>query len=419
MQHTDADIIVVGAGIIGITCALALQSDGRRVLLLDRSGIAAEASRGNAGAFAFSDVEPLATPGILRQAPKWLIDPLGPLSLPLGYAPRLAPWLLRFWRSSWRDRFEAATRAQSALMRLSQSALDALIDETNAESLFQRDGQLQLYAGKAQFEASRPGWDLKQRHGVEVRLLDHADDIAAIQPGLDARFTHAGYTPQWMNVCNPVTWATHLAQAFQDAGGRVQSFEVSDVDVREEGVRIRNGSQSLTSDRVVIAGGAWSGRLAKQLGDRLPLDTERGYNTTLPQGAFDVRTHLSFPNDGFVVSRIDGGVRVGGAVEFGGLKRPPNYRRADILLKKASRYLPGLRTEQGQRWMGFRPSMPDSLPVIGPARCSDRVIYCFGHGHLGLTQSSGSAQLVKAMVSEETSPIDPAPYAPQRFDRWL
>ncbi|GGX68702.1 NAD(P)/FAD-dependent oxidoreductase [Saccharospirillum salsuginis] len=418
MRKNDADIIVVGAGIIGITCALALQSDGRRVLLLDRSGIAAEASRGNAGAFAFTDVEPLATPGILRKAPKWLIDPLGPLSLPIGYAPKLTPWLLRFWRSSWRDRFEAATRAQSALMQLSQTALENLIRETDAEPLFQRDGQLQVYAGAAQFEASRPGWALKQRHGIDVRLLDHADDIASIQPGLDARFTHAGYTPDWMNVCNPVTWATHLATAFQKAGGHIESFNVTDVDVQAGRVCVRSAAQTRVSDRVVIAGGAWSGRLAWQLGDRLPLDTERGYNTTLPAGAFDVKTHISFPNDGFVVSRIDGGVRVGGAVEFGGLKRPPNYRRADILLEKASRYLPGLRTEQGQRWMGFRPSMPDSLPVIGPARCSDRVIYCFGHGHLGLTQSSGTAQLVKAMVTDAVMPIDRSPYSPRRFSRW-
>ena len=418
MQHNDADILVIGAGIIGVTCALALQSEGLRVRLLDRSGIAAEASRGNAGAFAFTDIEPLATPGILRKAPRWLIDPLGPLSLPIGYALKMAPWLLRFWRSSWRDRFEAATRAQSALMHLSQSALDALIEDTDAEDLFQRDGQMQLYAGAAQFEASRPGWELKQRHGIDVRLLDHADDIAAIQPGLDARFTHAGYTPAWMNVCNPVTWATHLAKAFENAGGSIESYDVTDVDVQDGRVRVRSGAQTRVSDRAVIAGGAWSGRLSRQLGDRLPLDTERGYNTTLPPGAFDVRTHISFPNDGFVVSRIDGGVRVGGAVEFGGLDRPPNYRRADILLDKASRYLTGLRTERGQRWMGFRPSMPDSLPVIGPARCSDRVIYCFGHGHLGLTQSSGSAQLVKAMITGSALPIDPSPYSPRRFSRW-
>lgn len=419
MHRNDADVVVVGAGIIGIHCALALQSDGRRVLLLDRSGIAAGASQGNAGAFAFTDIEPLATPGIVRKAPGWLIDPLGPLSLPLGYALRMAPWMLRFWRSSWRDRFEAATAAQSELMRLSRTALETLIRRTEAEQLFQREGQLQLYESAAQLEASQSSWALKQRHGIDYRLLRHPDDIADIQPGLHPRFTHAGYTPGWMNVCNPATWAEHLANAFTAAGGRLQTFDVTDVDVRPGGVRLSDGSRSLRADRLVIAGGAWSSALTRRLGDRLPLDTERGYNTTLPPGAFDLKTHISFPNDGFVVSKIDGGVRVGGAVEFGGLHRPPNYRRADMLLDKAARYLPGLKTGGGHRWMGFRPSMPDSLPVIGPARSSDRVVYCFGHGHLGLTQASGSAQLVKSLVAEEPPQIDVAPYSPQRFGLWL
>ena len=151
--------------------------------------------------------------------------------------------------------------------------------------------------------------------------------------------------------------------------------------------------------QVVVATGAWSHHLAKTLGDKVPLETERGYNTTLPVGAFDLKTHLTFGGHGFVVSKIAGGVRVGGAVELGGLKLAPNYKRSEVLLRKAAQFLPKLKTESGQQWMGFRPSMPDSLPVISSTRNAPNVIYAFGHGHLGLTQSAGTAELVTSLVN--------------------
>jgi D-amino-acid dehydrogenase len=168
-------------------------------------------------------------------------------------------------------------------------------------------------------------------------------------------------------------------------------------------------------DRVVLAAGAHSGRLARQLGLRLPLETERGYNTTLAPGAFDLRTHVTFPGHGFVVSRIGEGIRVGGGVELGGLDRPPRMERAGALLRKAATFLPGLKTEGGRQWMGFRPSMPDSLPVISPALHSPSVVLAFGHGHLGLTQSAGTAELVADIVDGLPPEIDIAPYRASRF----
>jgi D-amino-acid dehydrogenase len=166
---------------------------------------------------------------------------------------------------------------------------------------------------------------------------------------------------------------------------------------------------------VVLAAGAFSHRIARSLGERIPLETERGYNTTLPGDAFDLRTQVTFGGHGFVVTRLTSGIRVGGAVELGGLERPPNFRRADAMLAKARSFLPGLQTEGGVQWMGFRPSMPDTLPVIGPARATPRVIYAFGHGHLGLTQASGTARLVADLVTGREPPIDLSPFSSRRF----
>ena len=167
--------------------------------------------------------------------------------------------------------------------------------------------------------------------------------------------------------------------------------------------------------QIVIAAGAWSHLLAQQFGDRVPLETERGYNTTLPKTAFDVKRQLIFAGHGFVITPLDTGLRVGGAVELGGLQRPPNFARSKAMLEKAKRFLPGLDPAGGREWMGYRPSLPDSLPVIGRAQASPNVFYAFGHGHLGLTQSAATARLVRDLVSGTSPAIDLTPFSAQRF----
>ncbi|OSP54845.1 FAD-binding oxidoreductase [Pseudoruegeria sp. SK021] len=414
-QSAPSEIIVIGAGIIGVTTALALQADGHKVRILDRKGVASETSRGNAGAFAFAEIEPLATPGIMRKAPKWLLDPLGPLSLRPEYALKIAPWMLRFWRASWRDRHEAAVSAQSALMQQSRAALERLIPQVAGEPLLRRDGQLQVYEGAAQFAASLPSWERRKDHGIAFDLLDTPGAIADIQPGLDRRFTHAGYTPDWLSTVDPAIWTQHIARQFVDRGGEIEIAEVRGLTPQETGVDVVTDLGHRHAEQVVIASGAWSHQLARMVGDRIPLETERGYNTTFPNAQFDLRVHLTFCDHGFVVSRLGDGVRVGGAVELGGLRLPPNFKRAETLVRKATEFLDGFVPEGGTPWMGFRPSLPDSLPVIGRAPGADRVIYAFGHGHLGLTQSAGTAELVAALASRRAPAISLAPFAPGRF----
>lgn len=409
------DIIVIGGGVIGLSSALALQKAGHKVLVLDRCADVRKASEMNAGAFAFTDIVPLATPGIMRRAPKWLLDPLGPLSIPPAYAFKIAPWMLRFWRASWPDRYQASLAAQAALMQLSQAALERQAGDIGGTGLFQREGQLQLYEGVREFEASLSGWELRKAHGIRFELLESPGAIAAIQPGLDPRFTHAAYTPDWMNTVDPARWLAHLRAVFEARNGRLESADAMRLKPAETCVEIETGSGSFCARQVVVAAGAWSHHLARGLGDRIPLETERGYNTTLPEGAFDLKTHLTFSGHGFVVTKIDGGVRVGGAVELGGLTLPPNYKRADILLGKAKQFLPELKTEGGARWMGFRPSLPDSLPVIDRSPKDRRILYAFGHGHLGLTQSAGTAELVASLASESPPPIETGAFSARRF----
>ncbi|MET0428278.1 MAG: FAD-dependent oxidoreductase [Microvirga sp.] len=429
-RHARPQVAIVGAGVIGLSAALALQDRGLAVLVLDREGPAAGASSGNAGAFAFSDILPLASPGILRQAPRWLLDPLGPLSIPPAYALRIAPWMWRFWRACAPHRVAAATAAQTALMDLSKAELDPFLAAAGATAMLRRDGNLQVYEGQAEFDAAAPGWAARERHAIPFRHMTAAE-MADLQPGLSPRFTHGTFTPGWFSIADPRDYVLALAARFRARGGRIMRAEIAALRPTGDGVELVVATSPppgtstpgqdptldgpLTADHVVLAAGAHSHRLAATLGERIPLETERGYNTTLPPAAFDLRTQITFGGHGFVVSRLDTGIRVGGAVELGGLDRPPDFRRADAMLRKAASFLPGLQPGGGRQWMGFRPSLPDSLPAIGPARATSRVVYAFGHGHLGLTQSAGTARLVADLLTGRPPAIDLAPFSAQRF----
>lgn len=403
------EVIVVGAGVVGLSAALEAQARGLSVRVIDREGPAAGASAGNAGAFAFSDILPLASPRIIRQAPKWLLDPLGPLSIRPAYALRILPWMWRFWRASWPAQVRASTAAQTEMMRVAQATLEPFLDRAGLADMLRRDGQLQVYEGEREFRASLPGWQAREEEGIAFRHLK-GQEIAAYQPGLSPRFTHATFTPGWQSIADPKDYTLALAEKFRAGGGEIEIAEAEAL--VPGGVKTSAGERA---GQVVLAAGAYSHRLARTAGVRIPLETERGYNTTLPAGAFDLRMQVTFGGHGFVISRLSSGLRVGGAVELGGLDLPPNYARADAMLKKAAEFLPGLDISGGTQWMGFRPSLPDTLPAIGPLPGRPDVICAFGHGHLGLTQSTGTATLVADLLTGQAPAIDLAPFSPGRF----
>ncbi|MDK4704065.1 FAD-binding oxidoreductase [Rhizobium sp. CNPSo 4062] len=409
------DVIVIGAGVVGLSTAIAAQARGLSVIVVDREGPAAGASAGNAGAFAFTDILPLASPGILKKAPKWLLDPLGPLSVPPAYALKITPWMFRFWRACQPSRVAHSTAAQTSLMDLSKTELEPFLAATNTLSMLRKEGNLQVYESEAEFQASLPGWEARSNHGIEFQHLK-ADEMAAIQPGLASRFILGAFTPGWYSIADPKLYTLALAAHFRSRGGVIETSEISSLRALPVGVEVVAADGKLRqAGKVVLAAGAFSHRIAKTLGEHIPLETERGYNTTLPADAFDLRTQITFGGHGFVVSKLSTGIRVGGAVELGGLALPPNFRRSEAMLQKARTFLSGLKPEGGVQWMGFRPSLPDSLPAIGSAKATPDVIYAFGHGHLGLTQSAGTARIVADLLTRQAPAIDLTPFSPQRF----
>jgi len=412
------DVLVIGAGSVGLAIALRLQQEGHQVTVIDRTGVAAEASRGNAGALAFTDIMPLASPGILRKAPRWLLDPLGPLSIAPAYLPRIAPWLFHFWRASFPERVKASAAAQAALMDLSIVETDAMLAAAGATDMLRSDGVLHLYESEAELSASQPGWQARAEHGIAFTHLHGAAAIAELQPGLSPALVAATFLPAWKTVTDPLLLTLALARRLVELNGRLRRGEALALEPAAGGIGVPlRGAQRITAQRVVVAAGAWSHHLARTMGERIPLETERGYNTTLPVTAFDLKRQLTFGGHGFVVTPLSCGVRVGGAVELAGLDAPPNFQRSEVLLAKAKRFMPGLTTANGKQWMGFRPSLPDTLPAIGPASRDARVTYAFGHGHLGLTQAAATARMVADLMAGRPSTLDLAPFRPQRFAR--
>ncbi len=409
------DIVIVGGGIVGVATAALLAETGRDVLVIDRTGICEETSAGNAAAFAFSDILPLASKGVMRKVPGWLMDPLGPFTIRPSYLPKMVPWLYRFWRASNAAAQARTATAQAAIMRLAESEMLGLVDRAALRGMVREDGNLELYESEAELAASQPGWDVREKTGIVYEHV-RGSRLAELQPGLSPRFVAGTFVPGWMNVSEPKLFGQAIWAYAESRGARFQRGEVRAARPAGGGARLTlaDGGEIAAAHLIVMAG-AWSRGLAGAFGDPVPLDTERGYNTTLPVGSFDVKRQLTFPGHGFVITPLETGLRVGGAVEFGGLALPPNFARANAMLKKAAMFLPGLRTEGGRQWMGYRPSMPDSLPIIGRASRGGNIYYGFGHGHLGLTQAAATGRLIRDLVNDAAPAIDIEPFKPQRF----
>jgi D-amino-acid dehydrogenase len=411
------DIAIVGAGIIGVCVAALLAEAGHAVTVYDRTGICEETSSGNAAALAFSDVLPLAQKGMMRNLPRWLADPLGPLSIPPAYLPELAPWLWQFWRAGAPRRREAALAAQASLMRLAETEWMSLMDRSGTREMLREDGSLELYESAGEFTASLPGWAARERFRIPFRHVEGAE-LADLQPGLSSRFVKGTFVPGWKTVADPMRLGKAVWAHAERHGARFERIAVQSSwhAAGDKGLQLMLADGTRRAPRrLVIAAGAWSHRLTAQFRDRIPLETERGYNTTLPGTAFDVHRQLIFSGHGFVITPLETGLRVGGAVELAGLARPPNFARSRAMLAKAATFLPGLDVSHGREWMGFRPSLPDSLPVIGTATESPDVFYAFGHGHLGLTQAAATGRLIRDLVGGKNPAIDLLPFSPQRF----
>jgi D-amino-acid dehydrogenase len=409
-------IAIVGAGIVGLAVAYHLVKVGANVVVIDRDPEGDKASFGNAAGIAVTEVMPASAPGALWRAFGWMLDPLGPIAIRPRHAPRLIPWLVRFAKSGTPQEVERISRALAAINSRVYDDLVPMLRDTGMAAELHRHGALSVYETEEGYQRDAAEWACKRSHGIVVEAVT-GEDARRLEPALGPRVHRAVLTPQWSHVSDPKRLMQGLSAWLRKSGVAILAGEVRHILPGSTSplTLATEGGERIAAARAVIAAGAWSAKLARQLGDRALLESERGYNTTLPSSGVAITRELIFSERKFVATPLSCGLRIGGAAEFGGLKSPPNYKRSRMLAELARRYLPELKIEGGTNWAGHRPTTPDSLPVIGASKHQPNVLYAFGHGHLGLTQAATTGRLVCELLFQKKPSVDLRPYDIGRF----
>ena len=416
MEHQKT-VIVIGGGIVGLSCAFFARRAGYRVKVIDPDIASRRASFGNAGILAVCETLPLATPALLRQLPSLLLSRDSPLQIRWRYLPVVIPWLIRFARSSAREPF---LRSATALNSVLQTALDAhaeLAAACSATELLAPTGWIKAYQSDDAYRSQGDERAELADWGVTMQPLD-ASDIDALAPGFAGVFAKATLFTDCQQVKSPGEYIARIADGCARQGVEFihdSAREVVFKDGRLSAVCVSDGP--IEGDTFIIACGAWSKALAAELGDHVPLDTERGYHVMLDTGHSTLlRSPLFWHEKSVVFSQLDRGLRMTSSVEFAGLDAPPAYGNIDRTLNAIRSIVPALaELPVEDRWLGFRPSMPDSVPVIGPSAHHPNCFFAFGHGHLGLTLGPQTGRLVAQAIQGRKTDIDLAPFSPSRF----
>ena len=411
-RRETTDIAVIGAGVVGLTIALELVDRGREVVLVDPNPPGMGASHGNAGTIAGYAVSPVGTPDVLRSLPSLLLSRTSPLAIRHRALPGLLPWLLRFLRQSLPGASALNAQALAALLSDAGERWDDLALRVAGAGILQRRGCLYLYETPEALRAAETEMTRRRALGVEVELIG-PEDLARLEPGLPPGLGGAAFFPEATFLDDPGRMMGLIANAVL-AGARLLPLRAERLTRLVDGVVFEGPGLHLHARRVVIAAGAHSRDLARQAGDRIPLETERGYHVEWDM-AQPLLSRPSCPTArGFYFCPMAGRMRVAGTVELGGLALPPSPHRVKRLVEGARAFFPDLG-EPDREWMGFRPSLPDSLPVIGPSRGGSEVILAFGHGHLGVTLAPITAQIVGALISGTEAGDLAAPCRADRF----
>lgn len=409
------NVAIIGAGIIGTACACVLRCEGHAVTLYDRGEPGGEASFGNSGVLSPAAVVPIAMPGLVRHVPRWLFDKTGPLHVDWTQLPRLAPWLLRFLLAGRESHVRSISAALASLNRETIDLLRPLLRDAGLEHLIDQKGMLYVFRSEGEFEEERLATELRRSAGLRIEVLDAAD-LRALEPSLAPVFTRGLFLPDTAHAINPHRVVTGLAEYFENQGGALVRADVRGVQQTGPGratVSTDRGRDEF--DTIVIAAGVWSGRLIGPLGYRVPLETQRGYHVTIADPGVNLNTVVVPVAHMITVVPMEMGVRIAGTVEFSDLRKPPNRRRTDALLRNGVATIPALRAERYTTWMGHRPCTPDSLPVLGRAPRDPALVFAFGHGHQGLIGASKTAQIIADLIADRVPSIDLRPFAVDRF----
>lgn len=415
MTGTSKTVAVIGAGIVGVSTAIWLLRDGHKVILIDRKGPAEGTSYGNGGVLASCSIIPVTVPGLLRKAPRMAFDPGQPLFLKWGYVPKLLPWLFRYLGHANADAVRKRAADLTPIIGDSLADHQALAAGTGAEKWIVPSDYLFVYNDRAAYEGDAFGWQVRRENGFDWEVLE-GEAFKAYDPCFSDALSCAARLGNHGRISDPGAYVKALAAHAEAEGARLVIAEVSDV-VRESGrvTGVHAGGETIPCDAVVLATGAWSGPLAKALGLTVPLESERGYHLELWEPSVMPRSPVMIASGKFVATPMEGRLRLAGIVEFGGLDAPPSRKPFELLEKNIRAAIPGITWKEKTEWMGHRPSISDSTPLIGPVPSLEGAYCGFGHDHVGLTGGPKTGRLLAQMISGRAPNLDLAPYSPARF----
>ena len=414
-DETKKTVVVVGAGVIGASIAFELQRRGLQVTLIDKGEPGRGTSFGNMASIAL-DFTAGSGPSTWKKMPGWLLDPEGPVWLRPGYAARMLPWFLRFIAAGRPSRLREIEDAGMSLSHQALGDFRQMLSAIGAPELMTEEGCLAIYETEAEFAADRAHLAMMQRYGFEFEVLSKGA-IQYYEPALSPAIARAVLLADNKSIRDPYGLVVKLADAAMAAGATFISGTVKNIERKGDGtaVVLLEGDRRVEASAVVLAAGVHTRFLAAKLGEPIPLETERGYHTHIMKPGISMRYSLIWPHRAFMVTPTAGGIRVGGNVELAGLDAAPDFRRPRVLVRHAQRALPGLKAEETTEWMGHRPALPDTIPIISPSSKMPGVFYATGHGHLGLTLSATTARLIADMVTGVKPPVDMTPFRINRY----
>ena len=404
---------IVGAGIQGISNALFLQKKGFNVTIFDRDEPGSQAaSYGNAGHFSPYASVPINRPDILSDIPAMLLSSTGPLALKWNYVPKMIPWFLKFIKNCSTKKMMHTAKNMHQILDLALPAYDELFDEIDLEGLVEKKGILYIWNDKS-LKSRELEINVRKELGVDQQVVT-PKEIHDLEPNIKP-FYHGGvYYRHGRHARNPKKILLKLFDLFLKKGGKFLKLNVQDIDFDGEIPIIKTETQHFIFDKIIIACGAFSKRLTDNLDEKIPLDTERGYHVHFKDCDHLLSRPVIFSNRGFGITPMEQGLRVVGTVEFGGLQNPLSKGRIKNLINNA-KYMLGDLPDHEDEWLGFRPSTPDFLPVIGPSKNHKNIFYCFGHHHLGWTLGPISGKIIAGMITGENTNLDLKPYSSLRF----
>ncbi|MEP4766632.1 MAG: FAD-dependent oxidoreductase [Roseibium sp.] len=408
------DVIVVGAGIVGVSCAIWLQRDGHEVTLVDRAGPASGTSHGNAGVLAAGAIIPVTTPGLLSRAPGMLMDRNAPLFLRWSYVPKLLPFLAKYLRFATDKHVDHYGIAMSFLLHDTVDQHRQLAQDTPAANFIGDENYCFGYATQAAFEADAYGWRKRKAAGYEYEVVSGAEH-AVDDPAFGAAFETVVRCKNHGRISDPGAYVKALADHFVDQGGMLQICDVRDVDVTDGVITgLHTSEGAMSADHIVFAMGPWSKAIAHKLGVKVPFESERGYHLEFINPTIMPKAPMMVASGKFVLTPMDGRLRAAGVIEFGGLEKGPGRAPFEMLHRQVAEILPDMRSDDVVEWMGHRPAPADSLPLIGANDAQGRSYSAFGHQHVGLTGGPKTGRIIADLIGGKKPNNDLAAFDPMK-----